>query len=83
MLDTITRRRLLIGAAIEKACEMLPDGYTISIELERNSGTVTLLTPSFEDDGDIIDDWGDSGFGDAINSAVAYAVAHGGKNGYL
>lgn len=84
MDDTITRRRLLIGAAIEKACEMLPNGYIITIELERNSGTLTLLTPSsFQEDGDIIDNFGDGDFGDHINSAVAYAVAHAGKNGCL
>jgi hypothetical protein len=66
-----------IGSAIERAAEQLPDGYEISIELERGSGVVRLFVPPLGDDegGEVKSDW-DCDFADSINAALEHAIEH-------
>lgn len=75
-------RHLAIGAAIERAAAVLPDGYDIMIELEKHAGTVTLLIPpvSDEEGGQAIHDWGCGDFGADINAAIDYAIEHHREN---
>ena len=42
-LDAETQRHAAIGKAIERACMDLPDGTEISVSLEKDAGTVTLI----------------------------------------
>lgn len=66
---------LRIGRAIERAAEFLPDGYQITIELERGSGLVRLFIPPIGDDGGIErHDWNGPSFPDEINSAIDFAI---------
>ena len=78
MHDTITRRHVSIGAAIERAAAELPEGYDLMIELEKDAGTVTLLIPPMGDDesGQVLHDWDGDHFGDQINKAIDHAIEH-------
>lgn len=63
-----------VGEAIERAARELPEGWEISIRLERESGTVNL----FDTDGSLVqfatDDYALS---DTINDAVKWAKENG------
>ncbi len=78
MYDSITRRHVSIGAAIERAAKDLPDGYTMMVELERGAGTVTLFMPPASDDepGRTVDDFLGDGFEDFLNNAIEMAIEH-------
>lgn len=65
------KRQQGIGAAIERACRVLPEGYEVHIELERGAGTPVLYNPEGERQGEFCGD----GFADKINNAISYAVA--------
>jgi hypothetical protein len=78
MHDTITRRHVSIGAAIERAAAELPEGYDLLIELEKDAGTVTLLIPPMGDDegGQALHKWDGDHFGHQINRAIDHAIEH-------
>lgn len=38
-----------LGAALLRACEVLPDGWTLAVETERDAGTIRLTDPEGED----------------------------------
>lgn len=78
MYDSITRRHVAIGAAIERAAKDLPDGYTMMVELERGAGSVTLFIPpiSDEEQGRTVNDFCGDGFEDFLTNAIEYAVEH-------
>lgn len=62
-----TERQLAIGRAVERACTDLPDLYEISIDLEKDAGTVRLYAP----DAESIDfDQDFDSFGSKIDSAI-------------
>lgn len=65
------RRFWATGAAIEAACEQLPEGFQVIIELENGSGNIKLYTP----DGNTLDDFNvsDSGLDAAIHDAIIVA----------
>lgn len=67
-----------IGRAIERAAEELPDGYDISIDLDRGSACVTLFIPPLGDDGggSAVDKWSGCDFCDNLNEAVDMAIEH-------
>ena len=73
-----TERHLSIGAAIERAAAELPEGYDLTIDLEKDAGTVTLLIPPLGDDegGQALFDWGGEPFGTQINMAIDRAIEH-------
>lgn len=65
-----------IGRAIQRAAARLPTGWRVVIELEKDAGTVFLVSPdggqSMIEDGEM--------FSDQINSAIdAAAMAEGGE----
>lgn len=65
-----------IGRSIQRAAARLPIGWRVVIELERDAGTVFLVSPdggqSMIEDGEM--------FSDQINSAIdAAAMAEGGE----
>ena len=78
MYDKITRRHVAIGAAIETACKDLPDGYEITLELERGAGTVALWIPpvSDEEGGRRVTEFCGDDFADQIKNAVGMAIEH-------
>ncbi len=73
-----TERHLSIGAAIERASKELPENYNLIIELEKDAGTVTLLTPPIGDDedGQALHEWDVDYIGYKINEAIDYALEH-------
>jgi len=64
---------LALGRAMEHAAETLPEGWTITVEVERGSGSVLLYTP----EGDEVDEGfgGGDHFYEEIEEAIAYACA--------
>lgn len=67
-----------MGEAIDRASLELPKGYTLMIDLEKDSGTITLLIPQMGDDegGKSVHEWDAGHFGEQINSAINYAINH-------
>jgi len=73
------KRWMAIGRAVERACEDLPDGYNITIELEQGAGGVCLYLPDTEHN-----EWDADDFSDRINMAIDFAIEQhikGGGNG--
>lgn len=66
-------RHEAIGRAIERAAQVLPDGYTLEIHVKRGSGWVKLRAPDFETYPAAFNA-GDS-FYDQINDAIDTALA--------
>ena len=61
-----------IGKAIERACMDLPDGTEISVSLEKDAGTVTLI----DQDGNEHTNFStDCGFAGVLNEAIDAAIA--------
>ena len=54
------------------ACRDLPEGYTLNIELEKDSGSISIADPA-----GIVSDWheDDLTFEEQISSAVAWCIA--------
>ena len=74
--DAETRRQAGIGKAIERACMDLPDGTEISVSLEKDAGTVTLI----DQDGNEHTNFStDCGFAGVLNEAIDAAM--GAKEG--
>ena len=77
-LDAETRRHAAIGKAIERACADLPDGTEISVSLEKDAGTVTLI----DQDGNEHENFStDYGFAGVLNEAIDTAIAAQAKKG--
>ena len=76
--DKITRRHVAIGAAIERAAKDLPKGYDLTIELERDAGTVALWIPpvSGEEGGRRVDDLCGEDIAERIENAIEMAIEH-------
>ena len=71
-LDAETQRHAAIGKAIERACMDLPDGTEISVSLEKDAGTVTLI----DQDGNEYENFScDYGFAGVLNEAIDAAMA--------
>ena len=67
-----------IGEAIERACMDLPDGTEISVSLEKDAGTVTLI----DQDGNEHENFStDCGFAGVLNEAIDAALAAQAKQG--
>jgi hypothetical protein len=66
------------GSAIQKAAMDLPDGYEITIELERGAGNVRLYIPACSDDesGEVVSEFSGYDIADEIENAIAYAIEH-------
>ena len=76
-MDAETRRHAAIGKAIERACMDLPDGTEISVSLEKDAGTVTLI----DQDGNEHENFScDYGFAGVLNEAIDAAIAAQAKN---
>lgn len=75
--DARSREVRAIGAAVERACEVLPEFWSIRIELECGSGIVYLTDP--QDRQETIDsaDTFSSQINEAIETAIAAAPAPG------
>jgi hypothetical protein len=74
--DARRDRQRELGAAIEYACEALPQFYGIRLELERDAGTAFLSDP----DGDSMGhEFNGDTLGEQINNAVNTAIAHAEK----
>jgi hypothetical protein len=65
------KRQIDIGKAVERACESLPVGYDVIIQLERNAGSVSLCLPDTDAD---ISIHHDDGFGETIHAAIDQAI---------
>ena len=77
-LDAETQRHAAIGKAIERACMDLPDGTEISVSLEKDAGTVTLI----DQDGNEHENFScDYGFAGVLNEAIDTAIAAQDKEG--
>lgn len=63
------RRYIETGAAIERACGELPDGFELHLELERGAASLTL----YDEEGNGSGFESDT-FGDQINAAIARAT---------
>lgn len=73
-----TDRWMGIGKAIERACMDLPDGTEISVSLEKDAGTVTLI----DQDGNEHENFScDYGFAGVLNEAIDVAIAAQAKKG--
>jgi hypothetical protein len=60
-----------LGKAVEAVAEKLPDGYTINIVLERNSGDAVL----YDDEGEECEfPSNHESLADTINDAVEFAI---------
>ena len=60
-----------LGKAVEAAAEKLPDGYTINIVLERNSGDAVL----YDDEGEECEfPSNHESLADTINDAIEFAI---------
>ena len=67
-----------IGKAIERACADLPDGTEISVSLEKDAGTVTLI----DQDGNEHENFStDYGFAGVLDEAIDTAIAAQAKQG--
>ena len=76
-LDAETQRHATIGKAIERACMDLPDGTEISVSLEKDAGTVTLI----DQDGNEYENFScDYGFAGVLNEAIDAAMAAHARN---
>ena len=76
-LDAETQRHAAIGKAIERACMDLPDGTEISVSLEKDAGTVTLI----DQDGNEYENFScDYGFAGVLNEAIDAAMAAHARN---
>ena len=67
-----------IGEQIQRAAAELPDGYNITINLEKGAGSVDLTDPDYEDvkfDSDMVD-----GISYVIESAIDAAINHSKNN---
>jgi len=67
-----------VGAAIQRAAGELPEGYDLTIEIERNAGSVVLWIPpvSDEEGGRRVTDFCGDDLADWIESAIGMAVEH-------
>lgn len=61
-----------LGAAMMRACEVLPDGWSLSVDTERGAGTIRLSNPS-GDDLEVSYDHDD--FAQSVNAAIDQAIA--------
>ena len=76
-LDAETQRHAAIGKALERACMDLPDGTEISVSLEKDAGTVTLI----DQDGNEYENFScDYGFAGVLNEAIDAAMAAHARN---
>ena len=76
-MDAETQRHAAIGKAIERACMDLPDGTEISVSLEKDAGTVTLI----DQDGNEYENFScDYGFAGVLNEAIDAAMAAHARN---
>jgi hypothetical protein len=66
------------GAAIQRAAAELPEGYELTIEIERNAGTMALWIPpvSDEEDGRRVDDLCGDDIAYQIEDAIYRAIEH-------
>lgn len=76
-LDAETQRHAAIGKAIERACMDLPDGTEISVSLEKDAGTVTLIDRDGNEHENFCTDYG---FAGVLNEAIDAALAAQAKN---
>jgi len=69
-----------IGKAIERACADLPDGTEISVSLEKDAGTVTLIDQDGNEHENFSTDYGFAGvMNEAIDAAIAAQAKQGGE----
>lgn len=78
MVEIETSRHAEIGAAIERAAKALPAPYSITIDLEKDAGTISLLIPALGDyeNGVVLHEWNADSFGGQIDEAIDYALDH-------
>jgi len=70
-LTPTQERWLEIGQAVERACEFLPEGFDLHIELEHHAGSVRLY---LRDDDASLDEFEADTFGGKINEAIDFAT---------
>lgn len=61
------------GAAIQRACELLPFGYDIHVELEKDAGSVRLYLADTDAD---VTDFGGDDLSEYIDNAINIAISH-------
>lgn len=66
------RKDATLGSAIQRACCDLPDGFMISVSLEKDAGTLELCLP---DTDAVLDDFDGETFADQIHAAIDAAMA--------
>lgn len=66
------------GAVIQKAAKDLPEGYEITIQIEKDAGIVILHTPPKGEHflGESISDFGGDDIAWEIEHAIEYAIQH-------
>ena len=69
-----------IGRAIERAAEVLPEGYSLIIDVERGAGVVSIDSNSA--DTLDCDFYGDT-FADRINAAIDFSIDHAREHGHV
>ncbi|MGK9045872.1 hypothetical protein KXR63_00735 [Stutzerimonas chloritidismutans] len=61
-----------LGSAIQRACRDLPEGFIVSVSLEKDAGTLELCLP---DTDAVLDDFDGETFADQIHAAIDAAKA--------
>lgn len=61
-----------LGSAIQRACRDLPEGFIVSVSLEKDAGTLELCLP---DTDAVLDDFDGETFADQIHAAIDAARA--------
>lgn len=66
------------GAAIQRAAGELPEGFELTIEIERGARTVKLFIPPLGDEegGQVVDDFCGDNIACQIDNAILMAIEH-------
>lgn len=61
-----------LGAAMMRACEVLPEGWILSVDSERDAGTIDLMNP----DGEKVEvSYDHDDFAYSVDAAIDLAIA--------
>lgn len=66
------RQDAALGSAIQRACKDLPEGFILTVWLEKSAGTLELCLP---DTDAVLDDFSGDTFAEQINEAIDAAMA--------
>lgn len=76
-MNQFDRENQRIGEHLQRAASELPEGYLISVTVDKGAGWVILQTPDFEGLGF---PWADDGLSSEISGAIDAAIKHSQNN---